>query len=475
MDEHEIAPGLPDAAGDSGRGGSGGDGQRDVLRRALRRVRRRLLLDRLLRALSVDAIVFACAYAALLAVERSSALGWNPLALLAGCAGAWIATSVMRSCLLSRVGERSAAATIDARLALEERVSSAVYLSGHPAAREDPEWARLVVEDSVRHLRGADIARHFPLKPPRIAWLVALPAASAAAVWLWMPGLDLLGREAERRIAEAMRRDVAEVQKDVASELARLEAAAEERKDPELASLLVALEKALEKASEEAAVRAPKEGERGSASAEEAKKRALAELGAQHERLRRELDSQRKFQEARKTLEQLERASLKDLKDLKDGTRARQLLGALKRRDLRSAGKQLDDLEKQLRDLDGKARSPAGLSQDEKKRLEELAEELARLSRSLEGAGASRGLAGGLEKAAAGLEGLDLEQALDGLQLFRKDLDELAKSLEQLAVLEDAKDLLEKAQDELAKLDKHQCPNCGKPRVAQPGRQPGGS
>jgi hypothetical protein len=447
---------------------------RDILSSSLRTVRRRLFLGRLLRALSLDALIFASLFALALAAERMFAFGLDSLLVLASCGGLWLVTSLSRTFLFGGVDESAAATATDVRLGLKERVASAVYLRDGlrkgkrkgPESRQDSawgdEWGNAVYQDSVDALRDADVKKHFPLRIPRMIWLATAPVFIAAALWIWMPHLDLLGYDAERQAEAAMRKDVAEAKKDAISELRRLEAQAEDEQNTELQKLVEELRKQMEQHS----TQNPQKGKQSEPSGEQAKKRALTQISKQLGNIRKQLSNEKKFQEARKTLQQMQRASLKDAK------LTRKLLSALKRRDLKQAGKELQALQKELQSLADKKKSPKGHNKDEKKRLQQMSEELSQLSRRMK---ASRGLSGGLGQASKGMKGMNFQQANDGLQLSRKELDALAKTLDKMDMLQKAQNALQKAQQKLSKINKHKCPNCGKKRASKPGQKPGGT
>jgi len=444
-------------------------GRDDLLTRSLRRVARRLFAARLLRALSVDAVVFASLYALALAAERSFALGLEPLPLLGATALAWVFASVARSFVFSRVDEQLAATETDARLALRERVASALWLRRSPGERDDAEWAELVVRDGVRALERADLRAHFPITVPRLLWSVCVPALAATALWFWMPALDLLGVDAERRVAEAMRRDVDDVREDYLAALEAIEAEARESQHAELERFLAELREQAALAGRRVDPSGEESGGDGARpEADLAKREALAQISKQLESVEKRLAVSEHLRDARKALEELRRESLQDT------NLTRRLLSSLKRSDIGGAQKELDRLGDELRDLKSRSETAGGaLSAEQKSRLDQLAEELARLASRMPSSRA--GLASGLSSASRGLQGLDLDKALEGLELSRQDLERLAKDSAELEMLAKTEEELQKAQQQLSKVDKHQCPNCGKPRLEKPGQKPGGT
>ena len=420
---------------------------RDLLSSSLGCVRRRLFLGRLLRAASLDALIFGSLWALALAAERAFSFGIDPLLALAGCSGLWLLVSVSRTAIFGRVDEREAAMATDAGLELEERVSSALYLRDHPGTREDSEWSELVYRDSINVLRDADIQRHFPLRLPRLIWLSAAPLLAATALWIWMPDLDLLGYDADRQADASMRTDIAEAKKDVVDELRKLQAQAPDKESAELRKIIEELRKQMERT----ALRSSPGSDRVAPSGEWAKRRALTQVSRQIDGIRKRLAGDRRFQDARKALEQTRRAG----------------------RDLPQVAGELDELRKHVGRLaEKKDGSPEGLDEKDRKRLDRLSEELRQLARGMK---SPRGLGSALSQISTGLSGNDLRQALDGLQLSRQELESLVEDLDRMELLEKTRRALEKAQQKLAKISKHECPNCGKSRSPEPGQKPGGT
>jgi len=419
-----------------------------------------------LRALAIDSIIFASIYAALLCIERSVSYGWSPWILAGIVAASWIVCSFVRTAIFGRATERDAAVATDDRLHLKERVSSAVYARDELAESQKEDrsgWGQLVYSDGVRYLEGADVKQHFPLRLPKFVWFTALPVAVAISVWIWLPNLDLLGYEADRAVAEAMKRDIEKAKDDLIAALQKLDAKPEEEKNPEIQKILDAVRKQLE---QQAAAK-PKPGKTGEAAAQQAKKQALTQLGKQLQKVNKQLSQNKKFETARKTLEKMQQQSLRGQKV------TRKLSQALKNRNLRQAQRELDKIQKQIEKLQKQTQNgKKALTKEQRKQLQDLAEELYRLGSRM---GPKRGLNSGMSMASKGLKGMNFDQAMKGLQLSKRDLEDLAKQQSQMQTLQQAKQALQKAQQQLAKVNKHKCPNCNKPRTAKPGSKPGGT
>jgi hypothetical protein len=154
---------------------------------------RRLAATRFLAAFHVVALVAAAIALALAVADRVTAAPF--------VAWAWVAPSLAlaalaAAALLWRRRNRSAihvAVAVDERLALRERLSTALHCS-----ERDDAFARAAVADAVSAARDPRcremVRRHFRVQPPRRWWISPLLAVAAAGV-LMAPQARLFARE----------------------------------------------------------------------------------------------------------------------------------------------------------------------------------------------------------------------------------------------------------------------------------------
>ena len=284
-------------------------------------------------------------------------------------------------------------------------------------------------------------------------------ALAAVALWLWMPGLDVLGLRVDREAEAEVRREVEKEKKSLQDKLDEIAAEAKREDLPDLQKLIDSMRQQVEnKKKDGQATKRPKEVGAG-----DAKKRELVKLTQREDLLKRARDAA-KFQNARKALEQLSRTRLKN-SDL-----TRKLLDALKKRDLKRARKELDALKNKIGKLAKK--DLKRLTKEEKAELQKLAAELGKLSDKLN---SMKGLSKALKNAASGLKASDLSKALQGMKLSDEELDQLAKQMQEMDLVERSLELVKLSKEQLSKLQKHHCPDCGKPKPNKPGQKPGGT
>ena len=431
------------------------------VQRVLRRVRRRLFVERFLRNAAFDLIVFGSLFVVALLVEKLFSFGIEPAVLLLAFGIAWLVSTVLRSLIGARVDRRTAAVETDLRLGLEERVSSAVWLEEHPESRSDRDWHRLVLADGARSLDPARVRESFPLRMPRFALFALLPALVAVALWLWVPALDLLGLESDRLAVAAMKKDVDEREKRIEKKLAELEKRAERAELPDVRKLLQSFREDRKKHSGEETK--SREGQQQAQDGKTAKKKALVQVQERTQQLRQARQGAQ-YKTAEKALEKMAASRLQD------ASLTRKMQSALKKGDLQAARKELDKLRDDVRSLAKKTRSQ--LTPEELARLEKLSAELSRLAQKL---GSMGKLSKGLEGASGKLGKGELEASLEDLKMSDEELARLAKQLKEMELLDESLDALEDAEEELAKLSEHSCPNCNKPRKKKPGDKPGGT
>ncbi len=419
----------------------------DVLAASVARVRRRELAARLVSIASLDLTVALSLLAVFFIVSRLFALSVaDGLAALVALGGSLAATG-LRAAVTLRLSHFGAAVLADERLLLKERVSSALYLQRHPEAIEDPAWSVLVRRDGERALEGAEISRHFPIKPPRAARWILLPAAMAIG-FVFVPSIDILGLGGRRQADAAFKREVEKKRDDLQKAIEELRRQAEKPLDPEIQKALEALaSKPLAEKPEQ--LSAKELSNRPPPSPDEMKRDALVELGKLEEKLRAQLDGE-KLQALKSALDRLAGGAPGD------SQLSRAVRDALKSGKLAAAREELGKLKKEL---DGLAKKSAEgkLTPEEAEKLQKLARELERLSKDT-------ALLAKLSKSLSGLGGElsagNFQGAMEGLSGLESELDRLAGLLQEMKVLEEALNLAEATQDELAQL--HRCPNCGK-------------
>jgi hypothetical protein len=414
----------------------------DVLNSALKRVRRRVLVSKLLSIASFDLCVVLSLFAAYVLLAKLLALPYRPLtALVLAVSGSVLLTAV-RGAFRLRLSLFGAAVLADERLKLRERISSAVYLEKSPASAPDSAWGEVVRRDGERSLRGIDLARSFPVRPPRHLRWVLLPALLTVG-FAFLPPLDLLGLNHDRLVDAAMRSEVERKRDELQKALEALRKEAEKPPDPEIEKALAAFKKPEAVEGEQK----KKEGEPPPAG-EEAKKDALMEFGRLEEAIKNQL-ARPEISQLREFLDRFPPGA-KSPSALTGALRE-----AMKHGDFQKAGKELKELMDKLDSLKGKKASE--LSAEEKEKLKKLSEELARLGR--DSALLSR-LSRAFSGAATGLSTGSLPQSLEDLAQLSKELEDLAQLEKDLELLKNALDLAQLSLGELG--DLHKCPNCGK-------------
>jgi hypothetical protein len=427
----------------------------------LRRVRRRLHARRFLRVFFQDFLAASVLFAIFLVVHRLVDAGIDPLAAFAAILGAALTASLVRGGLFGRGTLLDAAMLADDRLALKERLSSALYLD-RPAvdgAGSRESWRSLIERDGARAIAAADLRASFPIRLPRTAlWALAVVLLTLVVPWV-LPQQDLFGwrgiRQADAAMKEQLAKQVEELKQS--EELQELEKLADEKADAELKAILDALRQLEAKPEEKPEAAPDPQKDPG----EEAKKNALVEMNRIEELLEKKTQKG-DFEELNELLDSMRTARLDP------SALTRELQKALKDGDLKKAGEELGKLEEELERLGDKQKDGA-LSNEELERLEKLQDELMALARS---SAALSKLGQGLKGLkGAGLSSKDLAQMLRNLDQMKLDIKSLQELQRQLQTLQQSLELVKLSKQELAKL--HKCPECGKLRKG--GMQPGGT
>ena len=372
----------------------------DPMMTVLRRVRRRLGVQRWIHFSIIALLVSLSMGIVVLLMDKALPLPFAPAPIL----GVLIAVGfVVATCLAvyRRPTTVEAALEADRRLGLAERLTSSLALAG----TEGP-MIEALHADARRRIEGLDVMKAFPLTPPRSTRWVIVPLA-AVVLATFVPEIDPFGARA--RMVEAKAR--AEVRKDAAK---RLEAVARPLKNENgkaepgtMADVAATLERMAEDLK----------------SGKLTEKEALAKLSD----LGEDLKSRR---------EQLEKAA--DVPTLPESMAdygpAATLAKNLKTGNFEAAASEMRKLREKL--------EKGELNQDEKKKLAEAMEQL---SKGLEEKkpGQNPGLSKALAKAAAGLKGGEsaegLKEALEGLEAMELSAEDVASALEQMKKLDAAR------------------------------------
>lgn len=423
----------------------------------LRRVRRRLVADRVLNFLCTDLLVGLSLVAAAILLDRLLLPGLYRWELVAVVLGLSIACTIVRMFAWGKLSLFHTAVEADRRLGLSERVSSACYTthdfdsSGEGGSAPDREWASLVLQDAGRSLEGISVSESFPVKPRRRALWLVVPVVVGAALALWVPSYDPFGLVASDPPEDALvKKAMAEEKKKLDKELEELLKKAEKEDSEEARKLLKLLAEQTARKETPSSPSNPEKAQGKKGEKNSAQKTALLEL-ARRENVLKKGVNQEKFQALKKALKELQGLQVKSAQH----TRA--LQAALKDGDFAKAKRELDALKKKLADLSKK--KPSELTKEEKELLKKLQEELARLSRDAGGLGQ---LAPNLSTFGGSLGAADLQQMLDNMDQFAMDLDALAKLSNDLDFLNQALQMIQLSKQDLAQLAQHKCPNCGK-------------
>ena len=419
-----------------------------ILEMRLRPVQVRMGLNRFLSdALLGLCIGWAAAAAALLLdklLYLPAPLGWLPwaatVAPLAGAAlGAW----------LRRAGPREAAILVDARLALAERLSSALLVSG-----ETPMEAA-VRADAERHLSRLAPAVACPVAWPRRRLWGALLALAALGLAVSAPRWDLLQRGSK---AKARELGLAEVKNAGAQLEKRVQKLVEgaRKQGVETGEIGKGLEQLTAELKE--GIQDPKE--------------ALARVNDLQDRLKAEMDSCKDREKA---------ALARDLQ---------KAMQALTREDGKApAGAQADSLKDMIQDLRELAQKAAAGNASPAE-IAEMQKTLSSLAESLRKTEATRELASELSRAAQAMERQKgaLPEMGDNLKNLAEQLGRMDKALDKEQVMEMAKADLESLKQQLSGQSPWQAPPISPEdqaafeeklkQMAQnddPSQQPGGS
>ncbi len=317
----------------------------DKLLKEIRRVQRRLALQRFLGVLGWCWFVALLAAAVVIGAARFYPLGIVDWQWLAGFLAVGLVAAVGWT-LLAVTPSLQAALEIDHRFGLKERVSSTLAM--HPSDRETVAGQALVADTDAR-VRRIAVLEKFPVRPPRHLLLPLLPALLLAVAMIFRP--PVTGNEAEATAEAATQPPPLEVKKSADDLRQKL---VERRKQAEKEGLKDATEllKRLEEGTKELQTQTQRE-------------KALVKLN----------DLARELQQRRKQLggegEALKR-QMEKVQDIAHGP-ADELAKALSKSDFQKASQALEKLQKKLGD-----------SQLDSAKKEELAKQLEQLKQKID-------------------------------------------------------------------------------------------
>ena len=335
--------------------------------------------------------------AAALATQRALALEIINVWTVAGLAAA-TAVAVLAWWLLSLPGRMAVAVMVDERLGLRERFSTALAL----ADSDDP-FARAARAEAQARAQGVHIRQRFPIGPSR-RWAYAGGAwVIAAAIFAFMPPMDLLGYLAHGTAEQAKKEELDKAKTQVRQLAKKIEMAVSPLADPRLATDLANLDKL-----------------KGDAPAADVRREAIRKLGDLSEQLKEKLKTDTL------TTAAAMRQMLRGIRGTQDAL-SRELSAALAKGNFDRAAKLVQQMQKDI--AEGK------LSPSECKAL---AEQLGELGRQVGEAGDPGKLteelleSEGLDKKLAGLSREDLRKALKDQGMSDEEIDRLMEKLSSL-------------------------------------------
>ncbi len=210
------------------------------LEKPVARVFRRLRLQRFLTALVWSWSIALALVAAMILLEKLLNVTvpgptWVPFAM-AGVVGAVISAGIALASGPSRV---DAAVALDRVFHLNERVSSALSL---PVDLRETPVGRALIADAACKVADLDVAAEFGLRLPPRAWVVLIPAATAALLLFaptWVPRIAEATTTNPQVDTKAIARQTEMLTKKIASQ----RQAIDKEKFPEADKLLAKIEK----------------------------------------------------------------------------------------------------------------------------------------------------------------------------------------------------------------------------------------
>ncbi|MBN1420925.1 MAG: hypothetical protein JXP34_19295, partial [Planctomycetes bacterium] len=351
---------------------------------------------------------------------------------IAGAAA--IAYAAVAYALRDRLSPIRAALAIDERLALRERVTTAIWLAETPDVPADLRGA--VARDAARRVSGPDLDERFPLRPSPRLYVGAGAVLAAAAIAFLFPALDIFGREKETFQTARAREELRKVERRIADRARTLADRAEDKvENTESKELFRELER----------LAAPKTGE------ERSREALVAELSRLEDRIKEQKIEYKPVAPAGAPAEAPSAAA----KTAGDALRE-----ALAARDFAAARAALGEMKKELgAEAQGKGKGEGGGARPSEEDLERAAKALDAIARKL----------GDLEKLSRLLDDLaskigagDLDASLEGMPEIEDELERLERLADELALLEELLRDLEQGKLELASLPTEFCEICGR-------------
>lgn len=217
------------------------EGGKPTLEGLLGRVRLRTAANVLLTQAAVVLSLAGSAAAVALAVERIFAMAViGPASLIA--AGVAVLLAIAALAVLRTPNRMQVAVLIDHRLGAKERFSTALAL-----AESDDEFARAAEAEAHQAARRMRIEGKFPVRPtlhwigPVVAWSVA------AAVFFFLPTLDVLGSRAAQVQAADQAAQLEQTRAEVKRAVSKVQTVIEQAKAPQLSTDLDQLAELLAK------------------------------------------------------------------------------------------------------------------------------------------------------------------------------------------------------------------------------------
>ena len=320
------------------------------VKRAQRRLSLELFVNRLMRCWFVALAVVVVAIAAPKVVAIENLPGWWTIGCLAASLVAGLLVAYVWTWLWGR-NELDAAAEIDARFGLKERVASSLSM---PAAAAKSPAGQALVADALRAVRKLDVPARFPVRLERSNWLPLVTALLAFMVVTFVENRAAQSRPdpQDKRLAQEQ---VDAATKKLRERLVKRRKQAAEKGLKEAEGLFRELEKETEKIA--------KTGEAD-------RKKTLVKLN----------DLAKQLQERRENLggKQQLRKQLEQMKGLDHGP-ADKMIEAMKNGNWQAAQQELAKLKKQL--------EKGGLDTEAKK---ELAQQLKRIQEKMAEAAKAR-------------------------------------------------------------------------------------
>jgi len=366
------------------------------LEKKLARVRRRCRVNVLLEQFGKALIVAGATAVVAIGVQRALSL---PLADEWIAAGLGVGVVALTALLFwrRRPSLMGVALLADERLRCHERFSTALAL----AQSEDP-FAQAAVQEAHQTAEQLDVQGRFPVRPSRRWVTTACVWVVAAGLFLFLPGMDLLGHIKREQEQQQREKELQQAKADIQQVVGQVETAIKELDDPELAAALQGIAEANLQGRPE-----------------EARRETIRKLGDLSEKLK-ELQQSDAFKKAEAV-----KTMLQQLKETPDGL-SRDLSRAMAKSDFAKASKMIKQLQKDLEEgqlTDEQKKAMQKQMKDLAEQLETLAAKKKQLQDALKEAGVDSDL--------ARLTKEELEKKLKEAGLNQEQIDKLLNECQQ--------------------------------------------